>query len=256
VNQLVPFSVTVEGVGPTIAASLKHVWNFGDFSTATGSTRNHAFAYPGTYVVTLSSAFARQRLLTRHEITVLPVTLSLTRTQVGTVQVNNNAPYDIDVSHYRVVSGKEQRQFPAHSLIMAKQTVTIPNSEQWGEVSVYDAKDQRVASTAKAETAKPTAVAVPQVTPPVLSVQRQLETPPVFPQAGIVTQAVAEEVEVPIEVLGVGASESAATSAASLPVSPAPRWPFALLALLILALWIVLWRPGRSSYATTTSPPV
>jgi hypothetical protein len=255
VNQLVPFSATVEGVGPTIAASLKHVWNFGDFTTATGSTPNHAFAYPGTYVVTLWSTFARQRLLTRHEITVLPVTLSLTRTPAGTVQVHNNAPYDIDVSRYRVVSGSEHRQFPPHSLIMAKQTVTIPNSQHWGEISVYDAKDQLVVSTTKAETAKPTAMAVPQAVPPVLPAQQRLETPPVFPQAGIVTQAVAIEAEAPIEMSGVGASVSAATTVASLPRSPGPRWPFALLALLILALAIVLWRPARPSYPTTAPPP-
>lgn len=128
VNQAVAFTAEASGVGDTIIDSLKYSWNFGDMVTASGSKVVHAYQFPGTYIVTLRAQFARHNSSVRHEITVLPVTMTLATTPTGEVQIQNNAVYDVDISGYVIDLGGNRRIFPPDSLIMAKQTLTIPKS--------------------------------------------------------------------------------------------------------------------------------
>ena len=47
--------------------------------------------------------------VSRHEITILPVEISLTKNQAGDIQVNNDSPYEIDVSGYKLAGNKGVR---------------------------------------------------------------------------------------------------------------------------------------------------
>src|SRR5690606_18209994 len=56
---------------------------------------------------------------------ILPVTISMTKNNVGDVQIHNNSSYDIDVSGYQVV-GEQTVTFPPRSIMVSRSTVTIP----------------------------------------------------------------------------------------------------------------------------------
>lgn len=149
VHQPIDFRVTPSGIGEHLSASLSYVWNFGDGTTATGQNPQHHFSYPGTYVVTVYANYKRQEQVARHEITILPVRLSLTTNQSGDVQVNNDAPYEVDLSGYQL-AGEGAFTFPPRTILLANQTITIPLSTV-GEtknrmLALYDTASSLVAS--------------------------------------------------------------------------------------------------------------
>ncbi len=152
VNQSIEFLVTPSGVGKTIAESLAYDWNFGDGATATGKGVRHAFLYPGKYVVTVYGQFKRQEQVARYEVTILPVALSLTRSDKGDIQINNDSPYEIDISGY-TVSAHKRFTFPAYSVLLPNQTITLSRQQIGnGFVTVVDASDMVVVHELQANT--------------------------------------------------------------------------------------------------------
>ena len=152
VNQSVNFSVAGSGIGENIINSLNYVWNFGDANTAVGKKATHAYPYPGTYVVTLRANFARHNQIVRQEITVLPVTLSLTKNEAGDVQINNDAPYEVELSGFRI-RGSNDIIFPPDTIIIPRGTITILASKLGLQnktqiVTLLDQEETPVASTA------------------------------------------------------------------------------------------------------------
>ena len=149
VNQSINFSVTPSGIGESLIDSLQYQWNFGDGLISNTKEASHVFSYPGTYVVTVVGEFKRQKQVSRHEITILPVEISLTKNQAGDIQVNNDSPYEIDVSGYKL-AGNKGFEFPPYSVILPNQTVTIPRKKitSGGEamVALYDTEKILVAS--------------------------------------------------------------------------------------------------------------
>lgn len=145
VHQPIEFEVFPSGVGKTIIDSLAYSWNFGDGGVTFGSNPTHTFAYPGTYIVTVYGEYKRQEQLARHEITILPVALSVTKNIYGDVQINNDSPYEIDVSGY-VVKGEGSWRFPDYSIILPKQTVTLKRGKIGeGFIRVFDGEGTVVA---------------------------------------------------------------------------------------------------------------
>lgn len=177
VNQTVAFGVTASGIGETWLDSLEYSWNFGDLSTSSGKTPTHRYRYPGTYVVTVEARYGRHQQIARQEITVLPVTLALARGPGGEVLLHNNAPYDVDVSGYRL-EGMSTQVFPSRSIMGPKSTITLPPLAHGG--GYYTRLTLR--DTARAVVAQwPDTVAatVASIDTPVVS----LSTPAARPQA-------------------------------------------------------------------------
>lgn len=147
VNQLIDFEVEPSGVGKTIESSLVYRWNFGDGAVAFGKESTHSYAYPGTYIVTVYGAFKRQEQVARYEVTILPVAISVTRNTRGDVQINNDSPYEIDVSGY-VIRGEKGWKFPEYSIILPNQTVTLPKAKIGnGLVKVFDTEGELVTTS-------------------------------------------------------------------------------------------------------------
>jgi PKD repeat protein len=149
VNQTIPFLSEASGIGETMLDSLQYQWNFGDGTTAQSAEVNHAFAFPGTYVVTLHAEFKRQKQITRHEITILPVALSLTQNAQGDIQLNNDSPYEVDISGYTIQATKAF-VFPQYSIILPNQTITLPRQNIAAAhpvmLAVYDTHKIQLAS--------------------------------------------------------------------------------------------------------------
>lgn len=150
VHQPIEIEVEPSGIGKTLIDSLQYEWNFGDGETATSKKVTHVYDYPGTYVVTVYGGFKRQEQVARHEITILPVAISLTTNEAGDAQVNNDSPYEIDISGYKV-SGIKEFIFPPRSVMLPNQTVTIAKKKLGGSknqlVTIYDTKSALIASS-------------------------------------------------------------------------------------------------------------
>lgn len=128
VNQTIDFTVKPSGIGKQLEASVQYDWNFGDGNVGSGKESQYSFSYPGTYVVTVYGSFANQKQLSRHEITILPVALTLTTSPSGDIQVNNDSPYELDISGYQVVASKTFT-FPSYSILLPNQTITLPRKK-------------------------------------------------------------------------------------------------------------------------------
>lgn len=238
VNQTTSFKVTPSGVGDTIAESLVYTWNFGDSLTATGTTVSHHYAYPGTYVVTVRAVYAKNDVTERREITILPATFSITRNEFGDVQLNNDAPYDIDISGY-TLAGTSNVVLPARSLMVARGTVTIASERLekipfGSEITLHDTKRQLVASTLSATSS----VALPEVSSAVQSGEFRLQKEAA---AVILAERVAPAVSVvPTTALSTTTEEETKTTVLS-KNNPAPkRWPYIALIVVLLAALLVV----------------
>ncbi len=150
VNQTVPFKISASGVGEVINSSLVYTWNFGDSYSLSGKEVEHHYSYPGTYVVTVNAAFARHNETLRKEITVLPITFSITKNEAGDIQIHNDYLYDIDISGF-AVKGLNEVIFPPRTIILPRGTITIAKSRlkiaEGNLVALYDTKRNLVAST-------------------------------------------------------------------------------------------------------------
>src|SRR5690606_31117021 len=104
VNQPVKFDVVPNGSGDRL---IRYFWNFGDGTLVEEKDPVHAFAHAGEYVVVVESRFLKEDAMARQTITVLPPMLSLARTELGAVQVHNNAKYEIDLGKFILRGEKE-----------------------------------------------------------------------------------------------------------------------------------------------------
>lgn len=149
VHQPIKFTVESSGIGETLIDSLSYQWNFGDGSVSIKKDTQNVFLYPGTYVVTVYGGFKRQEQVARHEITILPVKVSLTTNREGDVQVNSDTQYELDISGYRI-RGEEEFSFPQYSILLPNQTITIPRYKigktKSRMVGFYDTENTLVAS--------------------------------------------------------------------------------------------------------------
>lgn len=150
VNQGVAFDVVAEGIGPHLIESLQYSWNFGDTYTSEGKKVTHAFRHPGEYVVMLFASYARHSGTARHEITVLPTSFSISRTESGDVLIHNNARYEVDLSGF-LVRGDRTITIPGGTILLPNATLTIERSRLESGVqkmiALYDGARILVASS-------------------------------------------------------------------------------------------------------------
>lgn len=121
-------------------------WNFGDGNATSGTMVAHTYDYPGVYVVTASTKKRNQEYIVRTEITVVPTVLSVSFDVSGLVRLHNDAPYDIDISGYKVEAEKGL-VFPEHSIIKTGGTITFDGKRlgSWRDgVLVFDRAGQIV----------------------------------------------------------------------------------------------------------------
>lgn len=124
VNQPVSFVAIPSGLGQTWLDSLTYRWSFGDLASGSVRSLSHTFRYPGTYIVTVEGSYQRYKAIARHEVTVLPVILSLAWSDDGMIFLHNDLPHEVDISGYRLMGGIGKR-VPQNTVISARGTVTI-----------------------------------------------------------------------------------------------------------------------------------
>jgi hypothetical protein len=256
-RQPMKFVAVPSGIGRTIIDSLTLTWNFGDFTTATGTSVQHRFRYPGTYVVTLRGTFGRHDTLTRHTVTVLPVMITAIRSEEG-LFIANNSVYDVDVSGFVVRSGTTQRTFPPYSYLAAKQSVRIPGTVP-EPVTIFDDRGQQVYTEGGTQIATSE---VPEVVTEVTLRPNQADGWPVVQkeltdEVGSQDPQLTESAYSGEEMATVTLATTVGALSFEMVPNPSPRWPLGLLGVvLVLAVGAVVWprervvspRVGSGSY--------
>ena len=228
VNQDILFTGKPAGIGRSLEASLIYYWNFGDGTIGYGKEVGHEFLYPGTYVVTLHSSYKNQEQLTRHEITILPVTMSLTRSPLGDLQINNDSPYEIDISGY-AVEGSKSFVFPNYSVLLPNQTITLPAHKVGGaQAWVKDTLGEIVtagfsAITNTVQGAKKESLKVASISIPLSSASLQTVPPTITTsQFGFATTATSSATTTTT----IEPASIAATATPSIPRTSDKPWPY------------------------------
>jgi hypothetical protein len=94
-------------------------------------------------VVTLFASYKRQEQLAKHEITILPITLSLNTNRQGDIVINNESKYEVDLSNYRL-QGTKTFSVPPRTFLLPNQSIVIDRSHivEGGDrlVMIYDAE--------------------------------------------------------------------------------------------------------------------
>ncbi|MCF7815455.1 MAG: lamin tail domain-containing protein [Candidatus Pacebacteria bacterium] len=159
VNQEISLEAIPSGIGKTLMNSLVYIWNFGDTYTASSKKISHIFEYPGEYIVVTEAVYAKQKALVRHEITVLPVSFSLLKSEAGDVLLHNNSKYEVNISGF-ILKSDSQLTLPMHTVLKANGTLTISSKRlqlrPGGIISLYDATGTFVTSNTIKEQNGPT----------------------------------------------------------------------------------------------------
>ena len=140
VNQTIEFEALPQGIGKTLMNSLVYSWNFGDTYVGNGKKISHVFSHPGEYIVVVEAVFAKQRVLIRHDITVLPTSFELSRTDTNDILLHNNAKYEVDIGGY-VLQGDSQFTFPKFTYVKANGKLIVPKNRIGQETSVVSLLD-------------------------------------------------------------------------------------------------------------------
>lgn len=108
--------------------SARYLWNFGDGITAEGQTVLHSYIYPGEYLVHLYVSSGEYTATDTLRVKVVPSALSISDVSYdnfGAVTLSNNSDNKLDVSFWRIRSGKTFWSFPRDSYILPKGAVVI-----------------------------------------------------------------------------------------------------------------------------------
>ena len=76
--------------------------------------------------MSLQSEYEDESFTLYHEITIVPLQLSLTQNRAGAVQLSNDAPYDVPLSGLTVSAGDHTYTFPLETHLKANNTITLP----------------------------------------------------------------------------------------------------------------------------------
>lgn len=259
VGQPVTFSVNKAAfkTGRTIS------WNFGDTNTSEGSEVTHTYAFAGTYIVHVSGRTVDEQLSVQHEITILPVSLEITRNRAGVVQISNTAPYDTALGGYVVAGPNAEFTIPPHTYLKANNTLTLPESafavRTAHLVSVADPAGSVVAyhhpSPRSSLVSTPIAPAVAGIattrTPSASATTVSSNTNSSFT---FLSEIPTEAVEPVIELIPLAEAAEDTNLATPLPeagkeTSVAQWLPYAaLLVLVLLAAGLLLWRKPRDEF--------
>jgi len=140
VNQKVEFDAV-----PSVASNVHftHTWNFGDGTSERLGKPVHVYNHPGVYVVVVESLNNKDTFVSRTQIEILPINISIT--DFGDkVTITNNSDKEVDLSGMKLLRIGGEFIFPSYSLLLPKTSITISLFGN-GEVSLFDQSGRLVA---------------------------------------------------------------------------------------------------------------
>ena len=251
-HQAVPFNVRTNGIDDELEKLVRYEWNFGDSHVGEGKNPFHTYTYPGKYVVTVKAEYKKNVQVARHEITILPVSFSLSRTSEGALKINNDAKYDVDISGY-TLRGSKDVVFPPRTIMASLSTITLALGRvaafEQEMIGLYNTKNQLVAASLPAVGFANTQSVVSRevVSVPKSSALTSVESVPQSNSFGFGLATVAEASEAETgEVIAVEGELSVVEEAETTPATNRSAY-FLFIVLLLLAFVSVLWPRNKNA---------
>jgi hypothetical protein len=104
---------------------VRFMWNFGDGSTAEGSSVMHHYEYPGLYAAVLSIAQNRTAVIDKIIVEADPARLSFTTIPDGSVAIGNQDSRELDLSGWIVRAFGRTFILPEHSILLKGSSLHI-----------------------------------------------------------------------------------------------------------------------------------
>lgn len=161
-------------------------WNFGDGSTAQGAYVTHRFEYAGSYAVMVTGSKDGVSDTDKFTITAESAQLAFRVLTDGSVEIENLAARDVDLSRWIILSSGQRFTLPENSLVIGKQTMRIsPNTLHFyaGDSTELDYPDGSLAFRASEKDEIAVAL-TPSPTPPPI-VQEQVSQTVTTPTAKV-----------------------------------------------------------------------
>jgi|GEM_PF-2397510 len=102
-------------------------WNFGDGVTATGKRVEHAYRYPGDYVVTVHAERPLFRpplnAEDRFVVHAIPLSLTISHADMHYVELTNESTYELDLTSFTLAAGTTYFLLPDATIILPHATV-------------------------------------------------------------------------------------------------------------------------------------
>ncbi len=158
------FSVSATDQANKKVTALDTTWSFGDGTSAHGESIEHAYAYPGDYVVIMNTQKGDLAAVDRTLVHILPSAFAITRVLPGMmndeVEVTNQGKTEMNLERWSVSNGTQSYVFPTDTIILAGKHVTLPFAvtkimiPDASSVSLF-APDQKMMSTFVLKTQAP-----------------------------------------------------------------------------------------------------
>lgn len=181
-----------------VVSPVRFLWNFGDGATAEGESVLHHFSYPGRYAVFLDVAQNKEAVSDRIIVTAEPAKLAFRALPDGSVVIENDAGRDLDLSDWIVRQYAQLFMLPAHSVVLAGQSMHIPQQTLgfWANASSELAYPNGVsvlkAGESSSESAPPTVASSAQT-----SAIASISSEPIYKTAAASVPPASPEISVP-----------------------------------------------------------
>jgi hypothetical protein len=105
----------------------KYFWNTGDGYSEKGRTLEHYYKYTGDYNLVLNGECGGLKSISRTIVKVVEPNLVVSRNSDGSVKVQNNGDYEINLFSLQIVSENENYVFPLDTIVSPKKGIDLPS---------------------------------------------------------------------------------------------------------------------------------
>lgn len=102
-----------------------YVWNFGDGRTDSGEETEHLYKYSGNYNLVLNGNCGETKAVARLKVKIMEPDLALEKFSDGSIQVLNKSTDEINLYGLKLVTTKQEYNFPLDTIIGAGQGIVF-----------------------------------------------------------------------------------------------------------------------------------
>lgn len=108
--------------------SAKFEWSFGDGASTRGERAGHAYAYAGTYVVSVTATQSGVEGSERHAIEILPLSLALVAEHDGSLSLVSASKQETDIGRWNITAEDEHFVLPEGTVLLPGETLRLSPS--------------------------------------------------------------------------------------------------------------------------------
>ncbi len=121
------FSAHAFGLKGDLIPDARIVWSFGNGEQKEGQSVLYSFPYPGTYLIIATAASGYFSATDRITITAVPAHVVISRVTPDFVELTNHSNVELDIGLWQLSADGATFMFPAHTVILPNEAVSISN---------------------------------------------------------------------------------------------------------------------------------